>query len=68
MLCRKLLFAFTACEGYTVGVLCAMYYEMGLGIIVLQAVALTAAVFVALTTYVLVTKKVWADPRTCLPF
>ena len=46
------------CEAYTVGVICAMYSEMGLGIVVLQAVLLTAAVFVALTTYVHATKKV----------
>merc|ERR1719198_1236729 len=53
----NLLAGFTICEAYTVGVICAMYSEMGLGIVVLQAVLLTAAVFVALTTYVHATKK-----------
>lgn len=52
-----LLGAFTLCESYTVGVICATYYEAGYGMIVLQALLLTAAVFVSLTTYVLVTKK-----------
>jgi len=52
-----LLGAFTLCEGYTVGVICAVYYEQGAGLIVLQALLLTAAVFISLTTYVLVTRK-----------
>ena len=34
-----------------------MYYQSGMGLVVLQALVLTAAVFVSLTTYVLVTKK-----------
>jgi FtsH-binding integral membrane protein len=52
-----LLGGFTLCEAYTVGVICAMYYEAGAGMIVLQALILTAAVFVSLSTYVMVTKK-----------
>ena len=52
-----LLTAFTVCEAYTVGVICAVYYEQGYGEIVLQALLLTAAVFTSLTSYVFVTKK-----------
>jgi len=52
-----LLGGFTVCITYTVGVVCAAYYENHYGLVVLQALILTAAVFVSLTTYVLVTKK-----------
>ena len=52
-----LLFGFTLCMSYTVGVVCAVYQATGQGIIVLQALVLTAAVFLSLTTYVHVTKK-----------
>jgi len=48
---------FTLCEAYTIGVICAMYYENGLGNIVLQALMLTAAVFMSLTAYTFTTKK-----------
>jgi len=34
-----------------------MYFEMGMGKVVLQALMLTASVFIALTSYVMVTKK-----------
>lgn len=52
-----LLGCFTACMTYTVGVVCAMYYASGYGLVVLQALILTAAVFISLTSYVMVTKK-----------
>jgi len=52
-----LLAGFTMAISYTVGVVCAMYNEMGLDKIVLQALILTSAVFVSLTTYTMVTKK-----------
>ena len=52
-----LLGAFTCCEGYTVGVICAMYYANGMGMIVLQALILTAAIFISLSIYTLTTKK-----------
>jgi len=52
-----LLGGFTACITYTVGVVCAAYYATGYGLVVLQALILTASVFVSLTAYVLVTKK-----------
>jgi FtsH-binding integral membrane protein len=48
---------FTLCESYTVGVICAMYYANGMGMIVLQALMLTAAIFISLTAYTLTTKK-----------
>ncbi len=51
-----LLGAFTLAEAYTLGVICAIYYQAGYGVLVLQALLLTAAVFVSLTTYVFVTK------------
>jgi len=52
-----LLGCFTVCEAYTVGVICAMYYASGMGMLVLQALMLTAAVFVGLTAYTFTTKK-----------
>ena len=52
-----LLGGFTVCMTYTVGVVCAAYYQNHMGVIVLQALILTASVFISLTTYVLVTKK-----------
>lgn len=52
-----LLGGFTLSITYTVGVVCAAYYQQHLGHVVLQALILTAAVFVSLTSYVLVTKK-----------
>ena len=55
---RYLLGAFTVCESYTIAVVCAMYYENGAGMIVLQALILTAAVFISLTVYALKSKKV----------
>jgi len=52
-----LLGGFTMCLSYTVGVVCAAYYENHMGAIVLQALILTATVFLSLTSYVIVTKK-----------
>jgi len=52
-----LLGAFTLCEAYTVGVICAIYYASGMGMVVLQALMLTAAIFISLTAYTLTTKK-----------
>ena len=42
---------------YTVGVVCAAYYQNHMGVVVLQALILTATVFISLTSYVMVTKK-----------
>ena len=52
-----LLGGFTMSMSYTVGVVCASYYAAGYGMIVLQALILTASVFISLTTLVFVTKK-----------
>ena len=52
-----LLAGFTAAMTYTVGVVCASYYEVGYGMIVLQALMLTGAVFASLTSYVFVSGK-----------
>ena len=45
-----LLGGFTLCMTYTVGTVCAAYYESNYGMVVLQALILTAAVFLSLTT------------------
>ena len=52
-----LLSGFTLSIAYTVGVVCALYKEAGIGFIVIEAFVLTAAVFVSLTAYVHLTKK-----------
>jgi len=52
-----LLGGFTLSLAYSVGCVCARYYAVGYGMIVFQALLLTAAVFISLTTYVFVTKK-----------
>ena len=52
-----LLGGFTMCLSYTVGIVCAVYYESGYGMVVLEALILTAAVFLSLTAAVHVTKK-----------
>jgi len=52
-----LLGGFTMAISYTTGVICAAYYQHGLGLVVLQALVLTAAVFISLTTYVHISKK-----------
>ena len=52
-----LLAGFTAAMTYTVGVVCAAYYQNHMGVVVLQALILTATVFISLTSYVMVTKK-----------
>ena len=47
------LFAFTLSIAWSVGTVCARYYAVGLGLVVLQAVALTASATVGLTLYTL---------------
>ena len=51
------LFAFTLSIAWSVGTVCARYYAVGLGLVVLQAVALTASATVGLTLYTLRSKK-----------
>jgi FtsH-binding integral membrane protein len=52
-----LLSGFTLAESYTVGFLCAATYAAGYGAIIWQALLITAAVFVSLVTFVLVTRR-----------
>jgi len=52
-----LLGGFTVSMSYMTGVVCAAYYQQGLGLVVLQALVLTAAVFISLTTYAHISKK-----------
>mmetsp|Transcript_5720 Transcript_5720/g.12460 ORF Transcript_5720/g.12460 Transcript_5720/m.12460 type:complete len:244 (+) Transcript_5720:200-931(+) len=47
---------FTASMGWSIGVVCAMYYARGLGLLVLEAVAITASVTIGLTLYTLKSK------------
>ena len=51
-----LLGAFTLCETYSVGVLCAQYDDAGRGVSVLVALGMTLLIFISLTAYVFVTK------------
>jgi len=46
-----LLFLFTVLEAHLLSFVCAAYYERGLGAVVLQAVGLTAGVFLSLTAF-----------------
>lgn len=48
---------FTLSMAWSVGAVCARFYASGLGLIVLEAVGLTASVTVALTVYALKSKK-----------
>eukprot|EP00322_Chrysochromulina_rotalis_P012395 CAMPEP_0115840174 /NCGR_PEP_ID=MMETSP0287-20121206/6635_1 /TAXON_ID=412157 /ORGANISM="Chrysochromulina rotalis, Strain UIO044" /LENGTH=248 /DNA_ID=CAMNT_0003293777 /DNA_START=59 /DNA_END=805 /DNA_ORIENTATION=+ len=50
------LLGFTLAMAWSVGVVCARYQERGMGIIVLEAVGLTAAVTLSLTAYTLRSK------------
>jgi FtsH-binding integral membrane protein len=51
-----LLAIFTALEAWTIGVVCALYYEGGAGLIVIQAFGITMTVFLCLTIYTLQTR------------
>uniref|UniRef100_A0A7S0LL57 Transmembrane BAX inhibitor motif-containing protein 4 n=1 Tax=Coccolithus braarudii TaxID=221442 RepID=A0A7S0LL57_9EUKA len=51
-----LLAGFTFCMSWSVGAVCALYYTRGLGILVLEALAITASVTVGLTIYTLRSK------------
>lgn len=52
-----LLSGFTLAESYTVGFICAATYAAGYGAIIWQALLITAAVFLSLVTFVLVTRR-----------
>ncbi|CAM9466585.1 unnamed protein product [Heterosigma akashiwo] len=47
---------FTATMGFYIGIVCAMYYQIGLGMAVLQALILTTLLFVGLTLFTCITK------------
>ena len=48
---------FTLCMAYSAGVVCARYQQRGLGLVVLEAVGLTATVTLGLTAYTLRSKQ-----------
>ena len=48
---------FTLCMAWSVGTVCARFYEGGLGLVVLEAIGLTASVTAALTAYTLRSKQ-----------
>jgi len=50
-------FGFTLCMAWSAGVVCARYQQAGLGLVVLEAVALTAVVTLGLTAYTLRSSK-----------
>jgi hypothetical protein len=52
-----LLSGFTLAESYTVGFVCAATYASGNSAIIWQALLITAAVFISLVTFVLVTRR-----------
>lgn len=52
-----MMYVFVLAFSVTIGVIVASYYDNGYGPIVIQAFAATAAVFFAITAYILVTKK-----------
>ena len=51
-----LLFAFTACMSYTLGMTTLAYAANGMQVIVVEAFAITALIFVALTAFVMLSK------------
>lgn len=51
------MYCFVIAFSVAIGVIVARYFEQGAGIIVLQAFSATAAVFLAITAYVFITKK-----------
>lgn len=52
-----LLIAFTLGFSLLIGSVCAFYFDAGAGVIVLEAFVLTAAIFLSLTAFCLITKK-----------
>lgn len=52
-----LLALFVAGFSLLIGTICAIYFEVGWGGVVLQAFLATAAIFIAITTYIMITKK-----------
>lgn len=54
-----LLYLFTVMQSITIGYICAMYYEAGYGDIVVQAFAITCALFIGLTIFTIQSKINW---------
>lgn len=52
-----LLFTFTLCKSVNVGFICVIHKEAGLGSLILEAFAITAVIFLALTAYALYSGK-----------
>lgn len=52
-----LLFFFTACISINVGFVCAVVFEAGLGLLILQAASITTAIFLGLSAYSLCSKR-----------
>jgi|Transcript_7985 FtsH-binding integral membrane protein len=48
--------AFTLCESWMIGTICSMYYANGMGILVLEALALTSIIFAGLTVFTMQSK------------
>ena len=51
-----LLFAFTGCMSYTIGIICTTYAAAGMQMLVVEAFAITALLFIALTVFTIVSK------------
>jgi len=51
------MYLFTLVQSFVVGAVCALYYDSGYGIVIAQAAFLSLVMFVALTSYVLISKR-----------
>ena len=48
-----LLLAFTACMSYVIGITCTLYAAAGMGVLVVEAFAITSILFIGLTLFVM---------------
>jgi len=62
-----LLFLFTACMSWTIGLTCTVYAASGMGVLVVEALAITAVVFIGLTLVVMYSKVDFSFLGTVLP-
>lgn len=53
----QVMFAFVTVMGVNIGVVCAIFYAAGKGMAIMQAVFVTAAIFLSLTAYAHITKS-----------
>merc|ERR1711988_1236185 len=51
-----LLFVFTCCMSYTIGIVCVGYAAAGLQVLVVEAFAITSLIFIALTIFTMQSK------------